>query len=392
MKCTKKMMLTLLVGTVVLCGSLIWNAPLAAQAKESIKFADVNVDAWYYPYVTYVVENNFMSGKDTDANGAIVFDPSSPMTRAEFVQTLYNREGTPEVTITTKFADVTEKDWYAKAVSWAAANDIVAGKGNVFDVNSPITREEMATVLFKYAGNHLGYSVKGRSELEVFSDKSKVSTWAVENMKWAIHYGVMAGKGNTVDPLSSATRAECATMLKNFMDAYTANNTIIGNHSNVWETGEDTRTMKCTECGASGITEYCYNGAWGYYDDEKANTLWGYVNITRNNTEYAIVEQGVTIGVANVDSLNSNEVLTNKARKRAVEAAIDFSHGSNMDECLAWGQGSPEVAMSAWELSPGHIKAITDPAYITGGIACFYYDSDGSGTNLTPIWVLELGY
>lgn len=167
---------------------------------------------------------------------------------------------------------------------------------------------------------------------------------------------------------------------------------IVGVHYYEWEVTGDTRTLKCLHCGDQKITEYCYNGVWGYYDELSAATLWSYVNTTRGNTQYCVMEQGFCIGIATVDALIEDEALMEKARFRATEAAVNFSHGENADECLAWGLGTPEMAMDSWLLSYSHCYAITNPDYIYGGIACFWFDSDNSGENLTPIWVLELGY
>lgn len=173
----------------------------------------------------------------------------------------------------------------------------------------------------------------------------------------------------------------------------TASETITsnGSHNYYWDGDNTTRTHKCSGCSYVGITEYNINGAWGYYDDNAAATLWNYVNIERNkaitNTED---DWGNATGVINVPYLILSNELNSKAKNRAAEVATNFSHGSNTDECLAWGQGSPEAAMDAWIGSYNHMKGITNSEYVYGGIACFWYDSDNSGTNLTPIWVLEM--
>ncbi len=167
---------------------------------------------------------------------------------------------------------------------------------------------------------------------------------------------------------------------------------VVGKHLYEWEVNGDTRTLKCLYCGDQKITEYCYDGVWGYFDETGANTLWGYINDARNNTQYTIHEQGVCIGLATVDDLIEDEALMEKARLRTLEVASDFTHGQNGDECLAWGTGTPEMTMGWWEMSRDHIWAITNPDYIYGGIACFWVDSDNSGENLTPVWILEFGY
>ena len=160
-----------------------------------------------------------MSGKGKDESGNILFDPNNNMTRAEFVQTLYNKEGKPTVTYSATFTDVPAGQWYTNAILWAAENNIVAGKGDKFDVGGKITRQEMATVLFKYA-NYSEYETSGRKDFAGFVDYDSISSWAINNMKWALHYGIMSGKGDKIDPIGNATRVECATMLRNFIKAY----------------------------------------------------------------------------------------------------------------------------------------------------------------------------
>ncbi len=188
--------------------------------RESSPFADVSENSWQYEYAKFALNKNMMTGKGTNAEGLIIFDPNAPLTRAEFVQTLYNKHGKPEVTYTDRFPDVEDGKWYTNAILWAAEENIVAGKGDGnFDVYGNITREEMATILYKYA-NYKQYNTVGRSNLDNYTDASSVSSWAVENMKWALSYGVMKGKGDRLAPLENATRAECATMLCNFMSYY----------------------------------------------------------------------------------------------------------------------------------------------------------------------------
>lgn len=162
-------------------------------------------------------------------------------------------------------------------------------------------------------------------------------------------------------------------------------------HSYAWAENGDSRILTCS-CGVTtGITEYRYGSVWGYYDDGAAGSILSLVNEQRNATQYTVQEQGFTIAIENVASLNSSGDLNTKARNRAVEAATNFSHGSNTDECLAWGQGNVYDAVAAWCYSEAHARAMTNPDYVSGGAACFWFDSDNSGTNLTPIWVLELG-
>jgi len=196
------------------------SASCTVSVKDENPFADVKESSWQYPFVKYVYDHNIMAGKGKTAEGKIIFDSDNYMTRAEFVQTLYNKEGKPAVTYTDTFTDVPEGQWYTNAILWASQNGIAAGKGDKFDISGKITREEVATILYKYATNYKKYDTSGRASLDAYEDTDRISSWAVNNMKWAIHYGIMKGRGNVLAPWDNASRAECATMIKNFMDAY----------------------------------------------------------------------------------------------------------------------------------------------------------------------------
>ena len=153
-------------------------------------------------------------------DGSIYFDPDNTMTRAEFAQVLYNAEGKPAVEYAEKFADVKNGKWYTNAIIWASEKGIVTGYGNgSFGVSDPITREQVVTMLYKYA-QYKGYEINGDCELGTYSDSTSISSWAVKYMKWAVANNVMKGKKENLDPNGNATRAECAAMLKNFMDRY----------------------------------------------------------------------------------------------------------------------------------------------------------------------------
>ncbi len=196
------------------------SASCTVTVKKENPFADVKETDWEYPFVEFVYDHNIMAGKGKTAEGKIIFDPDNYMTRAEFVQTLYNKEGKPAVNYKATFTDVPEGQWYTNAILWASQNGIAAGKGDKFDISGKITREEVATILYKYATNYKKYDTTGRASLDAYEDTERISSWAVNNMKWAIHYGIMKGRGNVLAPKDNASRAECATMLKNFIDAY----------------------------------------------------------------------------------------------------------------------------------------------------------------------------
>lgn len=197
-----------------------YNRTFISLGEAPLVIGDVLTTSWQYPYVKYAIENKLASGKGTDALGNVLFDPESKMTRAEFIQLLYNKEGKPEVTYESIFSDVPEGKWFANAIVWGYKNNLVSGKKGIFDVNGNITREEVATILYKYAANYKKYDTTGAADLSGYEDVEEISSWAVNNMKWAIQYNVMKGRGTKIAAGDNATRAECITMLINFINEY----------------------------------------------------------------------------------------------------------------------------------------------------------------------------
>lgn len=190
------------------------------QTNPNVVLGDITPSSWAYKYVKYVCEKGYMKGKKVDAAGKTIFDPTETLTRAEFVQVLYNVEGQPPVTYKDKFSDVPGNQWYSYAVSWATKKGIVDGYGNgKFGVNDRITREQLATMLYKYA-QYKGYKVNATANLNTYADANKVSSWAVNYMKWLVGSGIMSGKNGRLEPQEYATRAECAALVNKFLVYY----------------------------------------------------------------------------------------------------------------------------------------------------------------------------
>lgn len=173
-------------------------------------FMDVISNEWYEDAIWYAYERGLMTGK-----GNRIFAPKGNLTRGELAQVLYNKEGRPTVFNSASFTDVAAGAWYEKAVAWANSRDIVAGYSNgKFGPKDDITRQQLAVMLWRYAGRP-----ETSGSLEQFSDSNKVSAWAEAALKWAVENKIINGKGNGVlDPVGKATRAEVATMLKNFCE------------------------------------------------------------------------------------------------------------------------------------------------------------------------------
>ena len=178
-------------------------------------FNDVSSSAWYAEAVEYVYDNGLMTGVSGSS-----FAPNNTLTRAMVVQTLYAMAGKPEVSGSESFADVASNDWFADAVTWASANGIVNGYSAAqFAPGDPVTREQLALILYGYAQIRGYNTTQGGMSIREFSDYGAISDWALEAMDWAVNAGLLSGKGNGVlDPAGTATRAEVAQILMNFSE------------------------------------------------------------------------------------------------------------------------------------------------------------------------------
>ncbi len=155
-----------------------------------------------------------------NGTGGKTFSPDVKLSRGMAAQILYNMEGKPGYK-GGSFTDVTENNWYYDAVNWAAENGIVEGFGDgTFGGDEFVTREQLAAILYRYA-KYKNYSVAGSGDLKSFTDRDKVSPWAEDALIWAVETGIISGKGGGIlDPGGSATRAEAAQMIMNFCEKF----------------------------------------------------------------------------------------------------------------------------------------------------------------------------
>ena len=191
-------------------------------------FADVSKTGWQLKFANYAFVSGLMAGKGKDQNGKIIFDPNKAIAREEFVQVLYNAENKPEVSISNRFPDV-KTSWYTNAVLWADYYGIASGMGNGnFGIGKNITRQDLAMMLYKFARIKQCDLSANAGEINRYADGSSVAGYARTAMDWAVTNGILSGKGNKgepvskfkLDPAGTATRAECAAMLKNFITAF----------------------------------------------------------------------------------------------------------------------------------------------------------------------------
>lgn len=176
------------------------------------RFDDVPQNIWFASGVQFAAEQGLFTGVSANE-----FAPYDPMTRAMLVTVLHRLDGA-DASGTNSFTDVLNGKWYTNAIAWASANGIVEGlSGNRFAPNAPITREQLAAILFRYA-KACGYDVSARAELTAYADAAQVSTWAGDAMRWAVASGLISGRsGAQLAPKGEATRAEVAVILMNFV-------------------------------------------------------------------------------------------------------------------------------------------------------------------------------
>lgn len=184
-------------------------------------FADAAPTAWYHDGVHYCVEKGLMHGISADK-----FLPDGSVTRAQLAAILWRLEGSPAPVSTADFSDVADGAWYAVAVRWAADSGVVKGYADGrFRPNDAVTREQMAALLYRFAG-YKGYDVSIGVDTDIlrFTDGAAVGGYAVPAMRWACGSGLMTGAqrdgGMALAPRDTATRAQTATLLTRFQSAF----------------------------------------------------------------------------------------------------------------------------------------------------------------------------
>ena len=198
------------------CGETKTESIPVVSVDVTQMFTDVTKN-WAYPGIQYCVTHGIMGGM-----GDGTFAPTGTTTRAQIVQILYNLEGTPAVSGTTPFTDLTA-NWYKPAILWAYQNNVVAGTSpTTFAPDQPVTREQIAVILTQYMFHVLKMERTWTpADLSTFPDGANVSSWAKEAMQDAVALGLINGTkapdGKVyLDPQGSATRQQVATILMNF--------------------------------------------------------------------------------------------------------------------------------------------------------------------------------
>ena len=185
------------------------------QQTTSQKFTDVNGSTkWAANSVDFMADSKLVNGITTTT-----FGPNQTMTRAMLVTILYRAAGQPSVAgITNKFTDLKANEYYVDAVLWAANTGVVTGAtATKFDPDGKVTREQIAAILYRYAGSPTGNA----ASLTGFSDQKNVSAYAVPALQWAVGLGIITGVSTngrtTLSAKNNATRAQVAVMLHRFL-------------------------------------------------------------------------------------------------------------------------------------------------------------------------------
>lgn len=256
-------------ATAVSVPSYAENTVDVIEAVETLPYLDVADTDWYYTYVYDVYEKGIMTGLNE-----YIFAPDNLLVRAQFATILWRMAGSPEAEYKSKFPDVSDGEFYTDAVMWASENNIITGYTDTgcFGPNDMITREQIATLLYRYSG-FVGNDTSNRTSLNSYPDADMVSDFAVNAMEWCVAEKIITGDGVTgkLFPQGYTVRAVCATIISRFGDC----------HEHKWlpvqyedvdngyfitvQTEEE--YWVCTECGED-ISGY----AWGHILEEESPT------------------------------------------------------------------------------------------------------------------------
>ena len=177
-------------------------------------FSDLDTGKWYHRFVDYAIANGLMGDA---GNGA--FSPNGTLTRAQVITVLWRLEGEPQATNAISFTDVAESAWYTEVIRWAVQENIMEGYGGgAFGPNDPITWEQLAAILYRYA-LYKGYDVSVKGDPASFTDGSEISGWAYELMQWASGAGIFDGVGSgPIKPTGNTMRCEFASAITMFIE------------------------------------------------------------------------------------------------------------------------------------------------------------------------------
>ena len=198
---------------VILALALLAGALAGGALAASPTFSDVYADSWFVSDVGYVYQCGLMSGTGDGA-----FSPDLSVSRGMVVTILHRMDGSPAPETDAGFADVPAGSWYAQAVAWAAEAGVVQGyDAAAFGPEDPITREQLAVILYRYAA-YRNYPTDTRGDLSPFADQGSISGYARDAVSWAVGLGFLNGADGALSPKGTATRCQAAAILRRFCE------------------------------------------------------------------------------------------------------------------------------------------------------------------------------
>lgn len=193
---------------------IVKECNVIASKKISNKlFKDVSKSVWYYDAVKYVYENNIIKGY---SNGN--FDSNDKLTGYMIVVILHRLESEKVVNSPVKFKDVSSNSWYSNAIKWAVSNKIIYGYNDgTFKPNNSITRQDFIVMLYRYDKYKHNNISNNNINITNYKDYNKISSYAIDAMKWSIKYKIIVGSKGYLNPQNYVTRAEVAVILERYL-------------------------------------------------------------------------------------------------------------------------------------------------------------------------------
>ena len=372
----------------ILCAAALTCSAGAANVAD---FSDVRSSDWYHDAVTYVSENELMNG-----TSGTTFGPNDTTSRSMIVTILYRLAGSPDMPEGNwgyPYADVDASAYYSTPVYWARENDLVTGYSDTqFGPNDPITREQMAAILYRYA-DYLGRDTDTgfmQDKYYDFEDYQTVSRYATNAMSWCVNHGVINGSNGKLNPQGTATRAEVAQILMNAESVLTETEPIepatpaepdeqplpqpvpddTSENTDDNQTVTDEIALRPT--GKSAVDEY-----GGYWDYDEANATFDAINDLRE--ERGLPRLAYSLKVQEWADIRSKE-LVGAYRDNLYEAHyrpdgtpfVTIGKGCNTENALgSIISASAQDNLNQWYASSGHRDNMLNTQSITSAVSIY---------------------
>ena len=379
----------------ILCAAALTCSAGAANVAD---FSDVHPSDWYHAAVTYVSENELMNG-----TSGTTFSPNDTTSRGMIVTILYRLAGSPDMPEGNwgyPYADVDASAYYSTPVYWARENDLVTGYSDTrFGPNDPITREQMAAILYRYA-DYLGLDTNNGfipDKYYEFPDYQTVSRYASKAMSWCVNHGVINGSNGKLNPQGTATRAEVAQIL---MNAESVLNETEPTEpatpaepdeqplpqpvpDDTSENTDDNQTVTdeiaLRPTGKSAVDEY-----GGYWDYDEANATFDAINDLRE--ERGLPRLAYSLKVQEWADIRSHELWIVDERDGSIShlrpngsVFASIGKGCNTENALisvirVKGESVAEAAQShlgQWYASPGHRENMLNTRSKTAAVSIY---------------------